>query len=64
MPDIQKEIRDWLHAQPECLQLAAEILLYSGGASDRDIETLVERLKKPEGQQVTTHGTFAKLARS
>jgi energy-coupling factor transporter ATP-binding protein EcfA2 len=58
MPDTQQEIRDWLHAQPDWLQQAAEMLLSSGGASDTDIQTLVERMKTPEGQQVTTHRSF------
>lgn len=58
MPDINREIRAWLYAQPDWLQQAADRLLASGGVSDTDIQTLVERLKTPEGQEVTTHRTF------
>ena len=58
MPDIQQKIRDWLHEQPDWLQQAAEMLLALGGASDTDIQTLVELLKSPEAQKVTTHRTF------
>ena len=58
MPDVQEEIRDWLRGRPDWQQQAAEILLASGGASDADIGVLAERLKSPEGQQVTDHRTF------
>jgi energy-coupling factor transporter ATP-binding protein EcfA2 len=62
MPDIQQEIRDWLHQQPDWLQQTAEILLSSGHPSDTDIENLVERLKTADGQQVTSYRTFDELA--
>ncbi|MBZ0144807.1 MAG: AAA family ATPase [Rhodocyclaceae bacterium] len=62
MPDIQQEIRDWLHAQPDWLQQAAEILLTKGSAAEPDIESLVERLKTSEGRQVTSHRSFAGLS--
>ncbi len=62
MPDIQQEIRDWLHAQPDWLQHAAEIVLSSGSASDTDIENLVALLKTPEGQKATSHRPFDGLA--
>lgn len=62
MPDIQQEIRDWLHQQPDWLQQAAEMLLSSGHLSDTEIQNLVERLKTADGQQVTSHRTFAGLA--
>ena len=62
MPDIQQEIRDWLHQQPDWLQRAAEILLSTGSASDTDIQNLAEGLKTPEGQQATSHRTFDGLA--
>lgn len=61
MPDIQKDIRNWLFTQPDWLQQAAEILLSSGNVSDADIQHLIERLKTPEGQQVTTHRAFNEL---
>ena len=62
MPDIQQEIRDWLRQQPDWLQRSTEILLSSGAASDTDIQNLVELLKTPEGQQVTSRRTFDGLA--
>lgn len=64
MPDIQQEIRDWLHQRPDWLQRAAEILLSTGSASDTDIQTLAEGLKTTEGQQATSHRTFDGLAPS
>ena len=62
MPDIQQEIVDWLHEQPDWLQQAAEGLLSSGGASDADIQVLADLLKTPEGQGVTSHRAFEGLA--
>ncbi len=62
MPNIQQEIRDWLHEQPDWLQQAAELLLSSVRASDTDIQNLVALLKTPEGQQVTSHRAFDALA--
>jgi len=61
MPDVHEEIRVWLRGRPDWQQQAAEILLASGGVSDADILSLAQRLKTPEGQQVTTHRTFASL---
>lgn len=62
MPDLQQEIRDWLHQQPDWLQQAAEVLLSSGHPSDTDIQNLVDRLKTADGQLVTSHRTFDGLA--
>ncbi|HPE82027.1 MAG TPA: hypothetical protein PKZ35_18730, partial [Gammaproteobacteria bacterium] len=59
MPDVYQEVRDWLRARPDWQQQAAEILLASGIVSDADMLSLAQRLKTPEGQQVTTHRTFA-----
>lgn len=64
MSDIQQEVRDWLHKQPDWIQQAAEVLLVAGHASDTDIQDLVARLKTPAGQQVTSHRSFAGLAPS
>lgn len=63
MPDMQEEIRDWLHQQQDWLQESAEILLSSGTltASDFDIETIASLLKTPEGRKITSHRTFAGL---
>lgn len=58
MPDVHQDIRAWLYTQPDWIQQAVDILLSSGGVSDADIKTLVERLKIQEGQQVTRHRTF------
>lgn len=62
MPDIHQEIRGWLHQQPDWLQQAAETILSVGKLSDGALQNLVERLKTAEGQQVTSHRTFAALA--
>lgn len=62
MPDIQQEIREWLHEQPDWLQQAAEMLLSSDSVKDADIPSLVVRLKTQEGQQKTTHRAFDGLA--
>lgn len=62
MPDIQQQIRDWLHQQPDWLQQAAEVLLSSGPPSSNDIQNLVVLLKTPAGQMVTSHRTFDALA--
>jgi energy-coupling factor transporter ATP-binding protein EcfA2 len=62
MLDIQQEIRDWLHQQPDWLQQAAEMVLLSGGVTDEDIRHLVELMKTPEGQQATSHRAFEELA--
>ncbi len=53
-----QEIRNWLHQQQDWLQEAAEKLLASGCLSDGDVEAIAERLKTPDGQQLTTHRTF------
>jgi energy-coupling factor transporter ATP-binding protein EcfA2 len=58
MPDVHEDIRSWLRQQPDWIQQAAEILLASGSASDDDIQALAERLKTPEGQQVTATRSF------
>lgn len=61
MPDVHVEIRDWLRGRSDWLQQAAEMLLAAGSAHDADIQVLAERLKTPEGQQETTHRTFASI---
>ena len=58
MPDIQQDIRDWLHQQQDWLQDAAEKLLLSGNLTEADIQAIAEHLKTPDGQRVTTHRIF------
>ena len=58
MPNIEKEIRNWLHQQQDWLQEAVEKLLASGSLADSDIQAIAERLKTTAGQRVTTHHTF------
>ncbi len=58
MPDIEQEIRTWLHQQQDWLQEAVEKLLASGSLEDSDIQAVTESLKTTSGQKVTTHRTF------
>ena len=58
MPDIEQEIRTWLHQQQDWLQEAVEKLLASSSLGDSDIQAITERLKTTSGQKVTTHRTF------
>ena len=58
MPDIEQEIRTWLHQQQDWLQEAVEKLLASGILADSDIQVITERLKTTSRQKVTTHRTF------
>ena len=58
MANIEQEIRNWLHQQQDWLQEAAEKLLASGSLEDREIQAIAERLKTPDGQQITAHRNF------
>ena len=58
MPNIEQEIRTWLHQQQDWLQDAVEKLLASGSLEDSDIQAITERIKTTSGQKVTTHRTF------
>jgi energy-coupling factor transporter ATP-binding protein EcfA2 len=62
VPDVQQEIRDWLHQRQDWLQQAAEILLSEGSVSDPQLDALVAHLKTPAGRAVTTHRKFVGLA--
>jgi len=62
VPDVHETIREWLHEQQDWLQQAAEILLSEGSLSDAQISDLVDYLKTPEGQTVTTLRKFEGLA--
>ncbi len=58
MPNVEPEIRRWLHQQQDWLQEAAEKLLASGSLSDRDVVAIAQRLKTTAGQQITAHRNF------
>lgn len=58
MADLRQQVRAWLHAQPDWLQHAAEIVLSSGDVTEPEVQALVERLKSPEGQRTSSHRTF------
>lgn len=45
MADIQKDLENWLGAQPEWLQLATERYLSAGALSDTDVKDCVKTLK-------------------
>lgn len=60
--EVQKAIVDWLHQQPDWLQSAAQKLLTAGALSSADIQLLVDALKTPEGQAVTSHRSFDSIA--
>lgn len=62
MPDVQKNIREWLHQQQDWLQEAAEKLLVSGSLADADIQSIAERLKTTSGQRATNARNFDRLA--
>lgn len=64
MTDIQKDIIDWLHGQQDWLQEAAERLLNQGSLTDDDINEITDRLKTPEGQEITTHRPFSNIGGS
>lgn len=61
MPDVQEDIRNWLHQQQDWLQEAAEMLLSSGNLTDADIGVIASHLKTPEGRVITAHRTFDAL---
>lgn len=58
MNDIQGEIVQWLHTQPDWLQEAADRLLKKKSLSESDVEEIAECLKTAKGQQTTTHRAF------
>lgn len=62
MTDLQGEIIQWLHTQPDWLQETAEYLLEHGSTDDEAIQNLSEHLKTPDGQKVTTHRVFSGLS--
>ena len=61
MPNIEQDIRNWLHQQQDWIQEAVEKLLASGSLEDSDIQAIAERLKTTAGQRITTHRTFERL---
>ncbi|MDT3776347.1 AAA family ATPase [Nitrospira sp. MA-1] len=60
--DVQTDIVQWLHSQPDWLQEAAEQLLEHGELHDKTIRRLSERLKILDAQEKTTHRAFPGLA--
>lgn len=61
MEEIHKEIADWLLAQPDWLQEAAERLLRQGNLGVVDLNDLCMMIKTAEGRKTTKHRTFGEL---
>lgn len=61
MAGIVNDIIDWLHGRSDWIQEAAEKLINLKKLSDEDILALVERLKKTEGQEITSNRSFLGL---
>lgn len=59
--EILKEISDWLLAQPDWLQEAAERLLRQGDLGAIDLADLCELIKTAEGRKTTNHRDFGEL---
>ena len=59
--DIQRDIRDWFHHQPDWLQMAAEMILTSGHVSESDIDEIVKHMKTPLGNVITSHRPYDEL---
>lgn len=64
MEEIHKEITDWLLAQPDWFQEAAERLLRQGDLSTVDLNDLCVMIKTPDGKKVTKHRAFHDLLNS
>lgn len=61
MEEIYSEIREWLQAQPDWLQEAAERLLRQGNLGADDLNDLCVLIKTPEGRKKTDHRRFDEL---
>ncbi|MFT4257640.1 MAG: AAA family ATPase [Pseudoxanthomonas sp.] len=62
MPDLHQQVKTWLLEQKDWLQLAADLgISKQWKLDDADINTIAERLKTDEGQQVTKERTFDNL---
>jgi len=59
--EIHKEIADWLLAQPDWLQEAAERLLRQGDLGATDLSDLCAMIKTEEGRKTTNHRVFGEL---
>ncbi len=59
--EILKEVSDWLLAQPDWLQEAAERLLRQGDLGAIDFADLCELIKTAEGRKPTNHRDFGEL---
>jgi energy-coupling factor transporter ATP-binding protein EcfA2 len=64
MPDLNQDLRDWLHTQPDWLQQAVERHLATGSLSEADLQACVSALKTSQGQAVTTTRSFPGLTPS
>lgn len=62
MPAIQDEIREWLLAQQDWLQEAADRLLKKGKLAGDDLNDVCAILKTQAGQTITKHRSFDSLA--
>ena len=62
MQSTGDDIRQWLHKQPDWLQVASERILKQGSLSSIDVKDIVARLKTAEGQKVSAHRSFDSLA--
>ncbi len=58
MNDVQQDVTEWLHAQADWLQEAADRLLVSGSLSEADVRAVAALLKTPAGQQASDHRKF------
>ena len=61
MEEIHKEISDWLLAQPDWLQEAAERLLRHGDLGSADLSDLCAMIKTSEGRKKTNNRNFGGL---
>lgn len=61
MEEIRKEISDWLLAQPDWIQEAAERLLRKGDLAAADLSDLCAMIKTAEGRKTTNHRAFGEL---
>lgn len=64
MSSIGKDLTEWLRAQPEWMQTAAELHLSAGGLTETDIDALVDSLKGAAGPSPAGTRTFAGLTPS
>lgn len=61
MNNLEQDIKDWLHNQQDWLQAAAECLLKNEVITEEKIAELVELIKSPEGEKITSNRVFEEL---